>query len=516
MYTMNLKRLFLFLPILMSIILFYQCSDDKQPFIPKVPGQNIEDNTIQMTFVASNENPVLELNLTNETKSNIEIDWGDEFNPSYEYKSIEKGSVRHDYGSNVKEHVVTIKCPDLISISMAKESFSQIKSIYFGDLPKFKSYSFDFSPPNILEALDMTRCSRFWGGHAELYVFKENFDFSGLKKLGSLEITAYSSVKVDLSSSDLENITLKAINDSKIHLFDISGGKKIKNVNLGWFVDGKNPDTMFGYIHQINVENSSLENLNVTRFRVNNKLDLENCMNLKELVFEDVFINNEFKLAANLKRFKFSNINQESNWNRNYHNITNLDLSDLDKLESVMIENIVNLEEVKLPRKCDNLYMIWLQLNHKLTELDVSNYPNLTELYSFGQKGISKVKIYNLPKLRYFTVRGSKELSTIDMIGQFPFYQLGLYDNNLSEESLKNIVSNLKDESLPDDNKNSITIYGNPGDTEEVRSLISRLANWEIKPNIFGRKANDKQLSNYHMDISKDCIQGFCRTEYDN
>lgn len=513
---MNLKRLFLFLPLLTSIILFYQCSDDKQPFIPKVPGQNIEDNTIQMAFVASNENPVLELRLTNETKSNIVIDWGDEFKPCYEYKSIEDGAVRHDYGSNVKEHVVTIKCPDLVSISIAKESFSQIKSIYFGDLPKFKSYSFDFSPPNILEVLDMTRCSRFWGGNVRLFVSKENFDFSGLKKLGSLEITAYSPVKVDLSSSDLENITLKAINDSKIHLFDISGGKKIKNVNLGWFVDGKNSDTMFGYIHQINVENSSLENLNVTRFRINNKLDLENCMNLKELVFEDVFINNEFKLAPNLKRIKFSNIIDGLKWKHNYHNISKIDLSNLDKLESIMIENIVNLKDIKLPNKCDNLDRIWLQWNHKLTELNVSNYPNLTSLYSFDQKGISRVKIYNLPKLRYFTVRGSKELSTIDMEGQFPFYQLGLYDNNLSEESLKNIVSNLKDESLPDDNKNSITIYGNPGDTEEVRSLISRLANWEIKPNIWGRKANDKQLYNYHIDTSKGCIQGFCRDEYDN
>jgi len=109
-----------------------------------------------------------------------------------------------------------------------------------------------------------------------------------------------------------------------------------------------------------------------------------------------------------------------------FNNFTEIDLSNLSKLNSLNITSNTDLKTIILPNNSENLEILNLQSSHSLESIDVSSYSNLEELNLRNALEIINLDIYSNTNLEKLNISGTKikniDISRIDeQLSEFVF-----------------------------------------------------------------------------------------------
>ena len=459
------------------------CSDDDNTS-PKIPSQDIAEGTIQLVFEA-NENKTIKFEITSESAYQFSVDWGD--NVVKEYSPNSPIEYTYNGGENGKKYRITIHAANVNKIILDDETTPNLKEIYFGDLKRITGYDLGNGENNNLEVIDITRCRRFDGGRFTAVINEntKNFNMQGLKNAG--EITTYLFTSLDeLNCNNLDFKTFSLYLDN-VHLIklNLDNSSNLKNLNLlkhqGFLKD-------LNTIENINLENLPLEYIRIQSINTK-KFDVSTIKTLKELDISYLYsLDETMILPESLTSFSlrlgyvFENQSFFSNLRTvdfsNSSNLQHVTIADCKLLKNVIFKN--NNELLTAAVVGSGIEKIQIENSILLKELSLSNCKNLSDLY-----------IRNILSLEMLLTSNTK-LSTINT-DQLPntLSWITIENDNFSSQAIEDLFNKVTDEPNGS-NKRYININGNPGDNEEVRSLIEKNGNWVVNAK---NKSNTTKMS---------------------
>lgn len=459
---------------LFILILFVGCSsDDDEVFVSKVPGESLKEEQIQIVFSATEENHILKFSVNSDYTGSLEVEWGEKSAPKAQ-KYTSKSDIYYDFPVQSENYVITVNVSQLKSIAFDDASTPNIRGLYLGDCSSLESFSMNGSLSN-LETLDINNCPRFWGGSFTVFANNEKFNFDGLKKAGSIVAYVKAPIAIDLSNSDIESFTLFQLTDyiPSLHVESCS--------NLDYLSLNKGTD---GYswpkIGNIDVKNTTLSKLGISAIK-SDSLDISEAGNGFEAISLSYFDAGFIKWNKALKYISMrGGSSLDVDYNANYQStIRVLDFSDCEQLEELSVEFFPILKDIKVGG-LQTLKFLWLQGNGDIEKLDISDMPSLASVYLFTHKNLESATFKNLPLLANLSLTNSSKFSSIDA-GSLPLLaSVELENNNLDENEIKLFFSHLANQLTTEGNQRSIKIKGNPGDTENIRSIIQKSGNWQV------------------------------------
>ena len=232
-------------------------------------------------------------------------------------------------------------------------------------------------------------------------------------------------------------------NDNLLNWIEI---EMTENFNLKNIQNSKGLE-YFDNLENINLSNSLLSTLDLSKNLKINDLYIRNCQNLKNidlsknLEINDLYIRN----CQNLKNIDLSkNLEINDLYICNCENLKNIDLSKNLKLENLNITNCPNLKNIDLTKNSElkkiniglsNLKNINLNKNTKLNYLNV-NIPNLKNIDLSKNTKLEYLDI-NLFNLKNIDLSKNLELKDLDINGCQCLKYIDLSKNT----KLKNLIS---------------------------------------------------------------------------
>lgn len=457
-------------------ILISSCSkdddNDNNPgfVVPTIPGVGIEENSVQLVFKASAEESTVTLGVESKT-GDVFINWGD--NESLD--TYLSGEVTYTYPAEEKEYIISIMSSRISAINLLSEQSLHITGFFAGDCPELMSIQ--FNKINEFENFDVTKCSQF--SQLQMYIHNDNFDLSGLSNATALGLFVCSNMDIHLK--DYPNLSSLYISLERQYAkpknIQVEKCPQLTDTRINSYnTYSSSPSNRICWVKNLILDIPLLKDLKLEDLTITEDLDLRKTGdNFETLILNSFNYQKGIYFNSSMRNFLINNM-----WKpRVDFEKKEIDLSQCKQLEAVQIDGLSSLEHIRLGNK-ETLGKYWLQLCPNVKEFEFSSYPALENLSCFNNVGVKSIKMKDLPELGYIAFSQNQNLTELDAENVSGIYNVELGNNQLDENMIKQFFSLLTDAPMPDGKNRRIMIYGNPGDTENMRSIIRNTDHWDL------------------------------------
>jgi len=494
-----MKKVFYFVFAMVSVLIV-GCSSDDDFDIPRIPGQNVETDEVQLLFRATAEKPTITFSVESGDNKQVSINWGDNGNLT-SYETARK--ISYTYSGEDRDYIITLRAPKITSLDLTDQSLVNLCAVYLGDCPELTKLN--VNEESRLSAFDLSKCPQFMT--VTVSVNTPSFDWIGLSNVQYLDVMMNASADIDLTNCPEMlrcGIFVETAKANRINRLKISGASKLKSLTVVGFSNWNSPPNPVE-IETWDIDAPAIDNMDVRKVIVKGDIDLEKMAGLKRLALYDFDCKGEFTFNSGLEELSIQNI-----WNPNvFWELDKLDLSNHKSLTYLWVVMQPGIKDVDVSG-ADRLQRFILTDCDLVSTISLENLPSLTSTSYSHNASLEKIKLSNLPNLLNITAQDNPKLSAIELSNSPKTWYVDLKESNLGSDAIKSIFSALP-AVYPGAGERRYSIAGNPGDLPAVHDFIQNLGQWNNMDDLM--QGNAKQHTEETQSVVPNIDHGIIRLQ---